>query len=358
MDRKDGEFRFAARLFLCLALLLAAKAAVARDVTPDDAFVPEDLVQEVSAKSEIEEDHGWDFYLRTGLTGSFASSSNVIGATDGNTLTFGGSLHHGVYYTTRLHEWRNDTHTKQAFARTPIIDGWIKSSDEVDYLSMYLYRLPTLRWLGPFGRFRVKTQLFYGTDVRPEEVSYLISRADGTEDTVTDDRLRLTDPFSPLTLRQTLGAFLGPETPPSARFEALLGFGARQTFADGQLGVTDDGATPTIEVTELESFNQAGTEVALSFRGELDDGRISYSAVAEMMTPFINDLGDDDDRSAFELTNLELRATISIRPYDWLSIDYQFRALREPQLLDQLQISNRLLVGISYTLIERGIDAN
>lgn len=342
-------------VLLLVGQLAFPKSLPARDLDPDETFVPQEVVEKVSGLEDVDEDLGWDFYLRTGFSASFSGSSNVIGALDGHTWTLGGSLHHGWYYITRLHEWRNDTRTRQVFASTPLIDDWVKSSDELDYLSMYFYRLPAARWVGPFGRFRLKTQLFPGSDVRPEEVTYVIGGIDGSERVVTADRLHLTDVFMPLTVRQTVGAFFQPETPPALRIEALVGFGARQTFADGQLAVTGDDPA-ALEVTELESFNQAGTELSLTLSGELDGGRFSYSAVAEIMTPFLNDLDAADERSAIGLTNIELKGTVSLRPYEWLSIDYQFQALREPQLLERFQVTNRLLISISYTLIERSFD--
>lgn len=337
----------------CLVAVLGAPAgALAQDETVPDP-VSDETVTEVTEHEDAADDFGWDVYLRTGLSFSLAASSKVIGAVDGNTWTLGGNLHFGWYYTTRQHEWRNDLRVSEAFARTPIIDEWVKSSDEVDFLSLYFYRLEHIPWFGPFARFRLTAPAFIGLDVRPQTETYSIARADGTVDTVTNDRLHLTDSFRPLTLRETVGVFFSPETPEYAQFEALVGFGARETFADGQLVLADDGDTPELEIAELKSLTQAGSEIILDFTGQVDEGRVAYSAHAGFMTPFINDLAASDNRSAFELTNIDLKATLSIRPYDWLSVDYELRVLREPQLLDEFQVTNQLLVGIAYTLIER-----
>lgn len=345
-----------ARAWSCLCLTAALgvpAAALAQEEEQIPDPVNQETVTEVTEHEEVADDTGWDVYLRAGLAASLAASSKVIGSNDGNTWTVGGNLHFGWYYLTRQHEWRNDLRLAEAFARTPIIDEWVKSSDEVDFLSLYFYRLEHIPWFGPFARLRLTAPAFVGLDVRPATSTYSIARVDGTVDTVTNDRLRLTDPFQPLTLHETVGVFFSPETPEYATFEALVGFGARETFADGQLALSDNGDTPEIEILELESLKQAGAEIILDFTGQVDEGRVAYSAHAGFMTPFINDVAADDNRSAFELTNIDLAATLSIRPYDWLSVDYQVRALREPQLLDELQVTNQLLVGIAYTLIER-----
>ena len=61
--------------------------------------------------------------------------------------------------------------------------------------------------------------------------------------------------------------------------------------------------------------------------------------------PFLhNELPAGDDRSAFELTNISLLAQLSLKVVDWASLDYEFRAEREPQLLDEFQLTNHLLV--------------
>ena len=71
-----------------------------------------------------------------------------------------------------------------------------------------------------------------------------------------------------------------------------------------------------------------------------------------IMIPFINDLDTEDDRSITELTNIEIGATISFKVFEWLAIDYVFRALRQPQLLDEWQIQNNLLLTASYSFFK------
>ena len=43
------------------------------------------------------------------------------------------------------------------------------------------------------------------------------------------------------------------------------------------------------------------------------------------------------------LTNVEFRANLSVKLVEWASLDYQFKTLREPQLIDEFQIQNNLL---------------
>jgi hypothetical protein len=50
-----------------------------------------------------------------------------------------------------------------------------------------------------------------------------------------------------------------------------------------------------------------------------------------------------EERNALDLTNVEFRANLSVKLVEWASLDYQFKTLREPQLIDDFQIQNNLL---------------
>ena len=328
---------------LFATMITLSQRAEAQD--PEPEYVPEDL--EVTEEIEL----GWDYLLRIGVNGSLGTSSSVIGNTDGNTWTVGVSLDSAANYLVAPHEWRNSFGLGEQFTRTPLVDEFVKSGDIAELESLYMYHVPSVPWFGPFGRFRLATSLFAGSDVQAIESTYSIARASGPE-TVIDDRLALTDPFLPLALKESAGAFVRPETDPEIQFEVLLGFGARETFAEDQLAVSDSDDTPEIEVLVLEDVIQAGGEFVAHVWGEISDGEAAYEAGVEVMVPFINDLDESDDRGAFDLTNIDIFAGGSLRIVEWASLEYQFRAIREPQLLDEFQIQNLLLLSIGYTFIE------
>ena len=45
--------------------------------------------------------------------------------------------------------------------------------------------------------------------------------------------------------------------------------------------------------------------------------------------------------------------TLALRVVEWLSFDYELRVILEPQLLDEWQVSNLLLLTIAYTFVEQ-----
>jgi hypothetical protein len=334
----------AAALALCL-LMVVPDPAAAEDV---DYVVDADVKQGDDTRRQ-----GWDFTASVGSSISFNDNRKVVGQPDGASWLMGLNFAGAADMLYGKHEWRNSLTIKESFSRTPLIDEFVKSSDELKLESLYIYRfLPP--WLGAFGRFALETALLEGEDMRASETLYKVSRLDGTVDEHKGERLLLTDAFQPLKLKESLGLVYTPISGDKISLEARLGFGARHVLADDQFAITDDDATAdVIEVTELESFNQAGAEAVLSAWGKLAGKRVTYKVSAEAMTPFLHgDLPAGDDRGAMDLTNIELLAKLSFKLVEWASLDYEFKALREPQLVDEWQLQNNLLLTFSFSLID------
>jgi hypothetical protein len=309
-----------------------------------DALVSDKKLEEKKKKD------GWDFLLTPGISFALSDNRNVIGQQEGYTLTLGINLAAGAFMRFGAHEWRSTLNITEAFNRTPEMERFVKASDIVKLESIYLFHL--LEWLGPYARFSMDTALLEGFDRRAEATRWVITRTDGTEDTYDGFNLRLTDGFHPMTLRESVGFFANALSGTKMNIEFRLGFGGLHAIADDQLTVTDDGGTPAVEVTGLRSYNQAGGELGAFIRGELYEKRVNYKISAEFMMPFVNDLQEGDDRGIAELTNIELNASISFKLLAWLTIDYVFRAVKQPQLLDEFQIQNNLLLTASYTFFK------
>jgi hypothetical protein len=219
-------------------------------------------------------------------------------------------------------------------------------------VSIYLYRFARFPWLGPFARVVLDTPILEGEDVRAERVTYRVPRSDGTIDDLAGRTfLNLTQAFTPLTLKESIGAYGKPVDKPAVSVEARLGFGGMQIFAKDQLAVQDDDKTPEIEVVRLRDIIQAGLEATATVNGAFKGGKVTYKAGVEVLIPAVNNAQDDDDRNAGELTNVELLAALSFKLVSWASLDYEFRAVRKPQLLDKFQIQNNLLLTFAYSFV-------
>lgn len=336
------------KLLGAAALLLAALLLTAAPVSAQEE---REYVPEQSAETDIEGKQGWDAHLAIGASASFSSNQSVIGQPDGSSWTLGFNLTSGLKYLSGSHESRNTLNISETFTRTPVVSEFVRTTDLVELESIYYYHIPSVPWLGPFARLKLQTSIFKGEDVQPANVSYAIARPDGQVDTVTADRLPLTDPFFPFTLKESAGFFARPVGRKWLNVELRAGLGARQVFADNQLALKDNKDTPEIEVTELQNFTQVGAEVVAQASGQVFSERIIYTAGAEFLTPFYNST-DESDKSFTELTNTELFIKASLRLVSWASLDYEFRAVKQPALLDKFQVQNLLLLTIGYTLLE------
>lgn len=323
--------------WLVAAVLFAASSSA---LAEEEVDLKQEYVVEETPEADVQRS-GVDWRLNTGLTLSLADNRNVVGQPDGSTLVFGYKFDGGIDVHGSGHEWRNSLNVAASLNQTPLIDTLAKASDDLVLESIYLYHV--LPWLGPFAQFKLHSTTLPGMDHQPEPVTYLISNADGSTETRNADRLFLTDTFMPLRLKESAGAFVQPLSKEPYNLEFRLGAGARETLAEGQRAIEDDADTPEVEVTELQDVLQFGAEAVAEFWGTLYTKRLSYKLGAEVMIPFANNQRDDDDRSALDLTNAEFRANLSVKLVEWASLDYQFKALREPQLVEDFQIQNNLL---------------
>jgi len=323
-----------------LAVLMAAPSGL----RAQDDLVPEKQLEEKKKKE------GWDFLLTPSASAALSDNRSVIGQQEGLTITLGASLASGAFFREGSHEWRATLDINEMFAQTPALDEFVKTTDIFKFKTVYLFHL--IDWLGPFAKATIDTAMLEGFDARAEPTQWTITYNDGSVVNRSGFHLRLTDGFEPLTLKETAGFFAKPVESKKLNVEGRVGFGGMHVFADGGLAVQDDGATEAIDVLELKDVNQAGAVIELEAFGELYDKKIIYKAGAEFMIPFVTNLEEGDNRGAGELTNIELTASLSFKVLEWLSIDYVFRAVKQPQLLDEFQIQNNLLLTASYTFFK------
>ena len=328
------------RVLLVAAVVGLGQLAVA---APQVDYVP------VKVDRSKVKDIGWDTQLSIGASTALAHNSGVVGQVDGGTFTLGAQLEGGLAYLMGVHEWRNTLKIAETINRTPVIDEFIKTTDLIKFDSIYLFRIPALPWVGPYLRFQLDMEAFASYDVRAEEVTYAIAGAPQQR----GRKLRLSDPYKPLTLKETLGMYAKPYVKDFLAVEVKLGLSARETFADGQLAIDDDATTAgIIEVKPLATFVQGGPSAGLTLKGQLKEKRIAYYFDAETMLPVLN---DSETKSAVDLLNVSLELGVSFKLFPWMSLDYQMRAIREPQLIDIFQVQNSVLLTFSYTLLESKI---
>ncbi len=289
---------------------------------------------------------GWDGTLSLSATFNVVSNSSVVGQPEGESFLGGGALRGGIDYVAGAHEWRNTLLLQQSWAKTDAIDEWLKNNDVLDVESLYHYYF--IDWAGAFGRLNLQTAIFEAEQVTADPVTYI--GPDGTP--LVADRVALADAFEPLTINESIGAFVAPVRSTPLNVRLRVGVGGRHTLADDVIVLAPD-ANPdgSVPYTVLSDVHQAGLELFGGVDGVLMEKRLTYKAGLSVLLPFLNN--DPLERGVDELTRIGATAGLSTSVFEWLSLNYEFKAVNDPQLLDEWQIQNSLLLSFNYTLIER-----
>lgn len=353
-----------------VSLMLVAAVSPAFAQVPD--LVEEDKVKQAldeTAKLEAEKPvEGWQFKADVGFNGGFNHSSTVVGQPDGSTLQLGLAINTAADLYAGQHEWHNALTFGYQQTKTPAIDVFVKTSDNLDLVTMWLYKPAAMPWLGPFARARLQTQLFAGYIVFGEDKNVAIRDVDGNQvadglDPATDadgnvidgqnylpaqKQYQLTKAFEPLTLRESIGAFARALDRNDLKVTFTAGLGAQEVFTRDGFTLSDDDKTSQIEIKQLQDSLQLGVEVSAEAGGTISQ-QITWSLLANVLHPFI--IEADTDLTGLDLTNIELGGKLGVKLAKWASLDYVITAKRVPLVLDDWQIQNGILLSTAFNLL-------
>ena len=348
-----------------VAFLLSSGPLSAQDTGP--RLIPEtaDGVVDDSAT-------GWHPWLRFGANMALGQSKNVPGTADGLSLQLGYKIGARLDFLSqkRTNEWTNFLGMELAYTRTPVVDAFVKSIDKIEFKSTYLYHPEKLPWLGPFVAFRLSTPMLPGYDVRsdPSNVVHLEPKEaqlfndagepidddgqviDANHDSVTQvnsgDRIDLTEALSPLTIRESVGVFAIPLDKPWLKTDFRLGFGAWETFVrDGYVIEDNPDTADLLELRRMQDSVQLGPELGIALGGAYKE-HLTYAASALFMQPVYQTT--ETDLEGIELLNMEFEAGLGVRITKYFSIDYSFKAYKQPLIVDDWQIQNNILLTIAF----------
>ncbi|MBN2694830.1 hypothetical protein JXR93_09230 [bacterium] len=270
---------------------------------------------------------------------------SFIGQEDGSVITFGLSLKGNLDLFYNNHDLRLAMDVIEQFSRTPILDRFTKTTDNLKLEISYLYHISSI-W-GPYAKGTFETSILPSYYETVEEQTY--QKPDFS--TKRTNSMQIVPSLKPITIKESLGLFYSPLKRKEITLETKGGFGALHTMASGAYFIDDDVATTnTIELSEFKSFNQAGASLSLNLNGSIEaKSVITYDLKFEMLTPFIYD--DSENRGSWELTNYDTSLTLSTQLTSWLSINYQLKLIKQPQLLDEWQVQNNVSLSLNYLLI-------
>ena len=316
------------------------------------APIPDVLSEDVVLREPDEKTpEGWSFRLSLGSTGSFNHSRRVVGSADGSTFALGAIIKGGADCIHRQHVWENSLSLNAATSRTPNVDSFIKSQDDLQISSTYLYRLKNLAWFGPFVRLRMNTQIFNGYDISSAAVVVRRIQRNGLVlDAAVDAqrRIGLTAPFEPIRLRESAGIFANPLEKKELTVKAKAGLGAQHIIVRDGYTVTDDVSTPELELVQLEDATEGGAELEFQASGLLVEN-VTWDAKLNLFFPVLTTGNSDFD--GLEALNTDFSGKISVRLAKWASLDYVLTVKRIPLILNVWQVQNGVLLTTGFDVI-------
>jgi len=315
---------------------------------------------------------GWHAGLRFAGNTALGQSKNVPGTSDGVSVQLGYMIGAGLDFLSakKTNEWTNLLSMELAYTRTPVVDAFIKSIDKIDFKSSYLYHPTKLPWIGPFVAFRLSAPMLPGYEVNADPLNVI--RLEPDEELAFNDagepidengnvidadhpsvtrvkggkKIDLTDAFAPLTLRESVGAFATPLEKPWLKTDMRLGFGAWETFVRGGFVAEDSDKTADLyELRRLRDSVQVGPELGILLSGAFKDN-LTYFASALFMYPVYENT--NTKLEGVDLLNMEFEAGLSVKITKYVSIDYSFKAYKQPLIVNNWQIQNNVIFTVAF----------
>ncbi len=333
----------------------ALVASLLTALLPPIASAQETIATEDMKKKVLDEtapaEEGWTAKAKLGATFSMNHNANVVGTEDGLTLQLGGLLTAEANYRSGQHRVENRLSLQEIQTRTPQLERFVKSLDQLDVTSTYTFRFLEPQWLGLFATALLNTQIFEGEIVASQEVQ--VVDAEGVELATLGlgESFLLTRPFEPLNLRQTVGVFAEPVREPALKLGFKLGAGAQQILGQGGrtvLRTEENGARAVVQPLE-DAVVELGAEAQVDLTGDIVDQVLSYYLSANVFYPPFTT--SEIDRDFGESINLRLKAGASLKMTKVLSVDYVLTVLRIPAVTLEYQVQNGLLISAAFDLI-------
>lgn len=338
--------------------LLGMGVAHAQEEQLDALTQAGDKIEEQAGGDAADKDKdptGWTYGLKLGATVAWNISSNVVGNDDGSTVQIGGVLDGDLGFLSddRAHDWDLTLKLQEAQTRTPQLATFLKSLDNFELNTHYIYHIPDVSWLGPYAQAGLTAPILRGFAVREGNTTVSRPNASGngivTNTVAGGEHIELTSSFEPLVLQEALGLFMKPYATEPFTFVSRVGIGFQQIITDGGFAVADNDATTALEITPLASSESGGGVLEIEMNGALAKN-ISWEASAKWLLPFFSN--NDTTLSGTELLNQTYGADLSVKLASWVALDVVFRAKRIPLVLQEWQIQNGILLTTGFDLVK------
>lgn len=364
MQRQAKWNRWGIVMLCSLAAMMGSGPVLAQAPTlSKEAVAQQDqrinLALQAANTAKMKKKYGWFPKLSLGVNVSLAHAMNVPGVDEGIAFSLGIVLNSSLLYLNGPHEWKTDLTGVHTQTKTPTIEPFIKTADNLDLKTFYTYRFQGRFQLGLVGGLQINTALFPTNLVSAKDVPYINVNPNGTKVGTADPAnpstiiptknnllknvpLNLTGPFNPFIFKQMLGVTARPYEDIVATLNLKLSVAAQQVWARG-LTLQDDATTPELELRILQDYVQAGVDLSINLAGSLHK-RVTYEFNADILLPFVTSV--PTTLKGFELMNADISFKVGVKLIKWASLDYVFRAQRVPLLTTNWQVTNNLVLNV------------
>jgi hypothetical protein len=163
---------------------------------------------------------------------------------------------------------------------------------------------------------------------------------DGTTEDVAaraNTNFKVSNSFSPVLLREGVGVNTRLVRERFTSVNWRVGFGMRQNLYSSTFVENDDPNTVPLDYFEIDTFSQTGLETTITASARLMS-RLVFLTTFDLF-------GDFED---FSSPVIDWRNSLRLRLAGNLSLDYTLDVLRQPQVIDETQVSHSLLLRYSF----------
>ena len=341
-------------------LMTTTQTAVAQT----SEVAPEELRKAAMTKTSTTVPNGWKITAKLGGSINITDARNVVGATEGTAIQVGLNIGAEAKYKQDQHTWDTVLTIQEALQRTPnandeVGSSFVKSLDNLDLISTYIYRFSDPDWLGPFAQFKLNTQIFPTTTTPGEDFRIERTFDDGTialddANSAAGTGIDQNGAFEPLLLRETAGLFGQPYDEKRLSLAFKLGVGAQQTIVRDGFTLTgvetrDIGGEDTVVylLKELESTFDVGVEATAQGKGVIVDDVLTWYAGVVAYLPFAS----TSDLDFIDRLNLEITGGLSLKVTKSISFDWNLIVRRFPQVVEEFQVQNGFLLTLTMDLL-------
>lgn len=290
-------------------------------------------------------DKRWTPRVLLGGAVSLSATDDVVGQANQDVLSGTVFLDTYVTYRNGKHFGTGILELEEGLVRVDPEEGRSlptqKAQDRLRADAVYTYFINDR--FGPYARLGLLTNVFASDVLVTEDTTVAFHELDGSRNVVAvpaNGEFRTADAFGALRLREGFGLNVRLLRSDRATLNWRIGAGLRQNLFNDAFVENDDPATPERDFFAIDDFDQEGAETTLA--GSVRLGRnLIYLTDLELFGDF-DDFGDP---------TIDWRNTLSLRLLRNASLDYTLDLLRIPQVLDENQVTQNLLLRFSFNLL-------